>query len=85
MGTLRYYARKSRAQSTQRTYAGQWRVFDRWCATQGCQSLPAEPISVAAYLAQRARAQAALATINVSLAAIAFAQGGGLAVRQGAP
>jgi integrase len=73
LGTLRYYARSSRAGSTQRAYASQWRAFDRWCTAYGCQSLPAAPISVAAYLAQRARAKAALATLNVSLAAIAFA------------
>jgi site-specific recombinase XerC len=73
LGTLRHYARKSRAGSTQRAYASQWHAFDRWCTAQGCQSLPAAPISVAAYLAQRARAKAALATLNVSLAAIAFA------------
>ncbi len=73
LGTLRHYARRSRAGSTQRAYASQWRAFDRWCMAHGCQTLPAAPISVAAYLAQRARAKAALATLNVSLAAIAFA------------
>ena len=73
VGTLRHYARKSRSENTQRAYAAQWRAFDRWCATHGCQSLPAEPISVAAYLVHRVRAGAALATLNVSLAAVAFA------------
>ncbi len=73
LGILRHYARRSRAGSTQRAYASQWRAFDRWCLAHGCQSLPAAPISVAAYLAHRARAKAALATLNVSLAAVAFA------------
>ena len=70
---LRHYVRKSRADNTRRSYASQWGTFDRWCSGQGCRSLPAEPISVAAYLAQRAGDNAALATINVSLAAITFA------------
>ena len=73
VGTLRYYARNSRAENTQRAYAAQWRAFDRWCARHGRQSLPAEPISVAAYLVHRVRAGAALTTLNVSLAAVAFA------------
>lgn len=73
LGLLRHYVRKSRADNTRRAYASQWGAFDRWCSTQGCRSLPAEPISVAAYLAQRAGDNAAPSTINVSLAAIAFA------------
>lgn len=73
LGLLRHYARKSRADNTRRAYASQWGAFDRWCRIQGCRSLPAEPINVAAYLAQRAGDNAALATINVSLAAITFA------------
>ena len=73
VGLLRHYVRKSRADNTRRAYASQWGAFDRWCSIQGCGSLPTEPIHVAAYLAQRAGDNAALATINVSLAAIAFA------------
>ena len=73
IGLLRHYVRKSRADNTRRAYASQWGAFDRWCSIQGCRSLPTAPIHVAAYLAQRAGDNAALATINVSLAAIAFA------------
>jgi hypothetical protein len=73
LGLLRHYVRKSPADNTRRSYASQWGAFDRWCSIQGCRSLPAEPINVAAYLAQRAGDNAALATINVGLAAIAFA------------
>lgn len=73
LSLLRHYVRKSRADNTRRAYASQWGAFDRWCSIQGCPSLPAAPIHVAAYLAQRAGDNAALATINVSLAAITFA------------
>lgn len=70
---VHHYACKSRAPSTQRAYAAQWRAFINWCTAQGCRALPAEPIAAAAFLAHRAQAGAALATINLDLAAIVFA------------
>ena len=42
------------SENTRRTYAAQWRIFDGWCDEVGLQSLPAEPLTVARYLAARA-------------------------------
>ena len=40
--------------NTRRTYDTQWRLFDEWCAQVGLRSLPADPLTVARYLAARA-------------------------------
>ena len=41
--------------NTRRVYAAQWRLFKHWCADVGLPSLPAEPLTVARYLAARAK------------------------------
>ncbi len=41
--------------NTRRVYGAQWRLFNEWCADVGLRSLPAEPLTVARYLAARAR------------------------------
>jgi integrase len=71
--TLRHYMRKARAASTQRAYASQWQGFVAWCKICNCSCLPADPQVVAAYLAARAQAGAKVASVNVMVAAIAFA------------
>jgi integrase len=73
--TLGRYIRAAHADNTWRTYRAQWRRFAAWCETRGCSALPAEPITVAEYLAQCAQAGAAIASINVSLAAVRFVHG----------
>ena len=40
--------------NTQRVYAAQWRLFNDWCDSVVLRSLPAEPLTVARYLAVRA-------------------------------
>ena len=40
--------------NTQRVYGAQWRLFTRWCDEIGLRSLPADPLTVARYLAPRA-------------------------------
>ena len=40
--------------NTRRVYGAQWRLFADWCAEMGLRSLPAEPLTVARYLAARA-------------------------------
>ena len=41
--------------NTRRVYGAQWRIFTDWCDSVGLQSLlPAEPLTVARYLAVRA-------------------------------
>ena len=39
------------ADNTRRVYAAQWRLFNDWCDLVGLRSLPAEPLTVARYLA----------------------------------
>ena len=40
--------------NTRRVYQTQWRIFNDWCGDVGLRSLPAEPLTVARYLAARA-------------------------------
>ena len=40
--------------NTRRVYAAQWRLFTEWSDSVGLRSLPAEPLTVARYLAVRA-------------------------------
>ena len=42
------------AGNTRRVYGAQWRLFTDWCDSVGLRALPAEPLTVARYLAVRA-------------------------------
>jgi integrase len=44
----------SRSEGTRKTYAAAWRRFTRWCEANGHVTLPAHPITVAAYLVDAA-------------------------------
>ena len=59
--------------NTRRTYGTQWRIFDDWCAEVGLVSLPAEPLTVARYLAARAGSGASIATLRLAASAISKA------------
>ena len=59
--------------NTQRVYGAQWRLFADWCADVGLRSLPAEPLTVARYLAARAGSGASIATMRLATSAIAKA------------
>ena len=59
--------------NTRRTYAAQWRSFDGWSAEMGLRSLPAEPRTVARYLAARAGSGASVATLRLASSAISKA------------
>ena len=61
------------SQNTRRTYGVQWRIFTGWCAEVGLVSLPAEPLTVARYLAARANAGASIATLRLAASAISKA------------
>ena len=50
--------------NTHRVYGTQWRIFTGWCDEVGLTSLPAEPLTVARYLAARANSGASIATIR---------------------
>jgi site-specific recombinase XerD len=55
---------------TQKRYRDAWAIFAAWCNEQGLKSLPAEPATVAAYLAVRADAGRKVLTIELELTAI---------------
>ena len=59
--------------NTRRSYDTQWRVFDDWCDEMGLLSLPAEPLTVARYLAARAGSGASIATLRLATSAISKA------------
>ena len=59
--------------NTRRVYGAQWRIFEGWCADVGLMSLPAEPLTVARYLAARAGDGASIATMRLASSAIAKA------------
>ena len=59
--------------NTNRVYGTQWRLFDDWCAEVGLASLPAEPLTVARYLAARAGSGSSIATMRLAMSAIAKA------------
>ncbi len=52
------------SKNTRCVYGTQWRLFDRWCADVGLTSRPADPLTVARYLAQRANSGATIATLR---------------------
>jgi len=47
----RRYARQSRAKSTWRAYCNDWQQFESWCGAVGLATLPAEPETVAMFVA----------------------------------
>ena len=61
------------ADNTRRVYGAQWRLFNDWCDSVVLRSMPAEPLTVARYLAVRAGAGASIATLRLASSAIAKA------------
>ena len=61
------------AGNTRRVYGAQWRIFEGWCDGVGLSALPAEPLTVARYLAARAGSGAAIATLRLAASAISKA------------
>ncbi len=59
--------------NTRRTYDAQWRAFTGWCDQVGLSALPAEPLTVARYLAARANSGASIATLRLATSAISKA------------
>ena len=59
--------------NTRRTYGVQWRRFDDRSAEMGLRSLPADPLTVARYLAARAGSGASIATLRLATSAISKA------------
>ena len=61
------------ADNTRRVYGTQWRLFAGWCDEVGLTSLPADPLTVARYLAARAGSGASIATLRLATSAISKA------------
>ena len=61
------------SENTKRVYGAQWRLFTDWCGDVGLRSLPADPLTVARYLAARANSGASIATLRLATSAIAKA------------
>lgn len=61
------------ARNTMRSYRTQWQNFMAWAMSKGVPAFPADPVQVAAYLAERiAKHGHKPATLRVAAAAIAF-------------
>lgn len=69
----RAYVEHSTADNTKRAYAADWRDFTAWCDDRQLASLPAEPGTLAAYLAQLADDGYKVATIERRLSSISKA------------
>ncbi|MGV2417827.1 MAG UNVERIFIED_CONTAM: site-specific integrase [Paenibacillus polymyxa] len=63
-------ARGSRSKATWRAYESDWQDFTAWCAATGLEPLPAVPVTVGLYLADRA-ATLSVATLTRRVSAIA--------------
>ena len=59
------------SENTRRVYGAQWRLFESWCGDVDLRALPAEPLTVARYLAVRAGSGASIATLRLATSAIA--------------
>lgn len=64
------YSRKSRAESTWRAYQSDWRQFEAWCKQLALTSLPADPETVAMFVAAQAADGRNPSTLDRRLAAI---------------
>jgi len=60
----------SMSESTRKAYAVQWRGFVRWADERGATALPADPVTVATYLKERADGGTSISTVNQARCAI---------------
>lgn len=70
MGSVRAYIAAEKSDNTRRAYKADWADFTAWCETADLQNLPAEPVTVARYLAQLADGGKKASTIQRRVAAI---------------
>ena len=60
----------SRSPNTTRSYASQWRGWERWCVQHGRPAMPAQPDDIRDYLALRSGEGASLSTLRMIRSAI---------------
>jgi hypothetical protein len=58
------YAKAEKAAATRQAYKTDFAIFQAWCADRGASALPAEPATVAAFLAWEANRQTRPSTIG---------------------
>ena len=75
--TARAFAAESKARRTREAYRYQWATFATWCDGRGLEPLPANPATLAAYLANRAELGWKPASIALALTAIGAAHKAG--------
>jgi site-specific recombinase XerD len=73
MASVRAYLAASSSSNTRRAYSSDWADFTTWCGQVLEQPLPAEPETIARYLAQLADSGSKTSTIQRRVAAIAAA------------
>ena len=61
------------SENTLRSYRSQFAMFNRWCDEEGMQALPADPITVARYLAHRGNEGISVSTLRLCKASISAA------------
>ena len=69
------YARAEKAPATRKAYMKDFEIFGLWCQDRGADCLPADPETVAAYLAYEADRGAKPSTIGRRCAAIRYVHG----------
>ena len=67
------FAQAEKSEATRRAYRGDWAIFQAWCEGRGATALPANPRTLAAYLAAEATRGSKPSTISRRLAAIRYA------------
>ncbi|UPJ55425.1 site-specific integrase [Bradyrhizobium sp. 192] len=70
MGSVRAYLAAEKSHNTRKGYAADWNDFGGWCMAAGLHALPADPTTVARYLAQLADGGRKSSTIQRRVAAI---------------
>ena len=68
--TAKNYIDQSLSFATRKAYASDVKIFSAWCAAHARTALPADPETVALFLASQAQAGVAASTLNRRLAAI---------------
>jgi site-specific recombinase XerD len=67
------FAANEKAPATRKAYDSDFRIFEKWCATQGLCALPASPAAVAAFIADQAAVDKKPSTLGRRIAAIKHA------------
>ena len=60
----------ARSSGTRRTYDSAWKAWETWCAARGIEPLPADPVMVAAHLAERHGDGLSTSRLTVTVSAI---------------